>query len=225
MASKNEQKIQEIVDAMAVPGIISTGAGNKITGNQIASRISSIPRRTGFKVNNTQYRLNIKAEAGYYPSDITYPIDIFTGSTNVTPAANNIILSTSHKYLNGNVTVRGDPNLIPSNIKAGTYIFGVYGTYGGSSITSMRGTFRSTSPNFIFSATNYNQQMNQIDCVNMSNETLTHDIVLNSFVVFTNLTGTAPPYYDNGLILLNTSSQTAPRMFYFKVVSNFIIEA
>ena len=51
MASKNEQKIQEIVDAMAVPGIISTGAGNKITGNQIASTIRGIPKKNSINPN------------------------------------------------------------------------------------------------------------------------------------------------------------------------------
>lgn len=35
------------------------------------------------------------------------------------------------RWLIGNQTVKGDPNFIPANIKKGTAIFGVTGTYGG----------------------------------------------------------------------------------------------
>jgi len=34
-------------------------------------------------------------------------------------------------YLNGNITIKGDGNLIPTNIKNGVTIFGVTGTHGG----------------------------------------------------------------------------------------------
>lgn len=223
MASKNEQKIQEIVDAMTVPGIIGTGAGNKITGNQIASRISSIPRRTGFNVNNTQYRLNIKAEAGYYPSGITYPIDIFTGSTNVTPAAKNIILSTSHKYLNGDVTVRGDPNLIPSNIKAGTYIFGVYGTYTGSSTSIQYATGHiSLAQNSYVCLTEIVAGTSNINVLELNGVNGSWNIPINTIltIVWNN---TAPPYYNNGLRLISSSGQSAPRAFVFSVQSDFTL--
>ena len=39
----------------------------------------------------------------------------------------------SGNYLSGNQTIQGDSNLISSNIKSGVSIFGVYGTYSGSS--------------------------------------------------------------------------------------------
>lgn len=224
MGSKNEQKIQEIVDAMAVPGIIGTGAGNKITGDQIASTIRGIPKRTGFNVTNTQYRRNIKAEAGYYPSGITYPIDIFTGSTNVTPAANNINLTTANKYLNGNITVRGDSNLIPSNIKSGIYIFGVYGTYTGvqNPIPYVTGSIKSLSPASIIyynTTDNYNVFYNIMQYAENTNE----KVPLHSLLVYASSNSTAPPYY-NGLNLLNSSSQSAPRIFVFEVTSDFSIE-
>lgn len=225
MASKNEQKIQEIVDAMAVPGIISTGAGNKITGNQIASAISAIPKRTSITRTDTTSAITYTAERGYYASDTRLSIYKYTGRTNITPSKSNQGLATRSKYVGNDITILGDAKLVPENIKNGVSIFGVNGTYSGSSIATMRGSFRSTSQNFIFSATNYNQQMNQIDFLNISNEALTYSgIILDSIVVFTNITGTAPPYYNNGLILLNSSAQTTPRMFYFRVVSNFTIE-
>ena len=49
-------------------------------------------------------------------------------------------------YLNGNITIKGDGNLIPTNIKNGVTIFGVTGTHGGidellacSGLTSAQG--------------------------------------------------------------------------------------
>lgn len=49
-------------------------------------------------------------------------------------------------YLNGNITIKGDGNLIPANIKNGVTIFGVTGTHGGidevlacSGLTSAQG--------------------------------------------------------------------------------------
>lgn len=49
-------------------------------------------------------------------------------------------------YLNGNITIKGDGNLVPANIKNGVTIFGVTGTHGGinellacSSLTSAQG--------------------------------------------------------------------------------------
>lgn len=37
----------------------------------------------------------------------------------------------SNGYLNGNITIKGDGNLVPANIKNGVTIFGVTGTHGG----------------------------------------------------------------------------------------------
>lgn len=225
MASKNEQKIQEIVDAMAVPGIISTGAGNKITGDQIASKIREIPKRTGVVVTNSGTRRSFNAYQGYYPFNTYKDVIKYTGVSSVRPTTSAVILSTNDKLCTTDIRVDGDANLIPANIKNGVSIFGVSGTYSGSSIRTMRGTFKSTARNFIFSATNYDQHMNQIDFINISNETLTYSgIILDSIVVFTNISGINPPYYNNGLILLNSSAQTAPRIFYFRVVSDFTIE-
>ena len=225
MASKNEQKIQEIVDAMAVPGIISTGAGNKITGNQIASTIRGIPKKTALTQTISSRELTITGAPGYYPREVRRVINVFDGRTIYAPTSRSQTIYLKNYFLNSNLTIQGDDNLIPANIKNGVSIFGVNGTYSGSSIRTVRGTFRSSSRNFSFNATNYDKQMNQTNFINISNETLTYSgLILDSIVVFINIAGTAPPYYNNGLILLNTSAQTAPRIFYFRVVSDFTIE-
>lgn len=55
----------------------------------------------------------------------------------------------SGKYLIGNQTIKGDPNLLASNIKSGVSIFGVSGSYSGSSgggnLTSKSGTITTSS--------------------------------------------------------------------------------
>ena len=57
----------------------------------------------------------------------------------------------SGKYLTGNQTIKGDSNLVASNIKSGVSIFGVAGTYvgsggsGGGSLTSKSGTITTSS--------------------------------------------------------------------------------
>lgn len=225
MASKNEQKIQEIVNAMAVPGIIGTGAGNKITGNQIASTIRSIPKKTQLTQTVSSSELTITATPGYYPNEVRKVISVFNGGTLYLPTTSNQTIYVKNRYLNSNLTVQGDANLIPENIKNTVSIFGVNGTFGGNGVRTVHGTFRSSSRNFVFTATNYDQQMNQTNFINVSNQALSYSgLILDSIVVFINIVGTSPPYYNNGLILLNTSAQTTPRVFYFRVVSSFTIE-
>ena len=55
----------------------------------------------------------------------------------------------SGKYLTGNQTIKGDSNLLASNIKSGVSIFGVSGSYsgssGGGSLTSKSGTITTSS--------------------------------------------------------------------------------
>lgn len=46
----------------------------------------------------------------------------------ITPGYNDLIAVPKDCYATGNITVTGDANLIPSNIKKGTSIFGVYGS-------------------------------------------------------------------------------------------------
>jgi hypothetical protein len=50
----------------------------------------------------------------------------------VTPTTSNQTAVASGRYTTGAVTVKGDSNLVASNIKKGTSIFGVTGTYEGS---------------------------------------------------------------------------------------------
>lgn len=226
MASKNVEKIQEIVDAMAVPGIISTSAGNKITGNQIASTIRAIPKKTAITTGHTTNSITFTAERGYYPAGVSTSLVKYSGANVITPTTNLITLQTQNKYVGANISIRGDANLIPANIKNGVSIFGVSGTYTGAqfqipyasgSISIARNTFVYLSELIVGTAS--------INTLTLSDINGTWNIPTNSILTLI-WNNTAPPYYNNGLTLLNTSSQGAtPRMFTFKVVSNFMLEA
>lgn len=68
-----------------------------------------------------------KALPNYIGSDIAQ-----IAETTYTPGTNNQTI-VSGQYLSGDQIIEGDINLIPSNIKNGISIFGVSGTYSGSS--------------------------------------------------------------------------------------------
>ena len=60
----------------------------------------------------------------------------FAPAKTITPTTTSQIAISSGYYANGNITVAGDSNLIAGNIKKGTSIFGVNGSYEGSGGTA-----------------------------------------------------------------------------------------
>lgn len=224
MASKNEQKIQEIVDAMTVPGIIGTGAGNEITGNQIANTIRNIPRKTSIKTVHSTNSITFTAERGYYPNDVSSALTKYFGANVVTPRASDIKLTTQNKYVPANITIRGDADLIPANIRSGVSIFDVNGAYTGTQnpIPYVMGSIKSLSPAGIIYY-NTTDNYNVFYSIMQYAENTSEKVPLHSLLVYASSNSTAPPYY-NGLTLLNSSNQSAPRIFVFEVTSDFRIE-
>lgn len=225
MASKNVEKIQEIVDAMAVPGIISTGAGNKITGNQIASTIRAIPKKTAITTGHTTNSITFTAERGYYPAGVSTSLVKYIGANVITPTTNLITLQTQNKYVGANISIRGDANLIPANIKNGVSIFGVSGTYTGSSTSIQYVTGHlSLAQNSYVCLTEIVAGTSNINVLELNAVNGSWNIPINTIlsIVWNN---TAPPYYNNGLRLISSSGQSEPRAFVFSVQSNFTLTA
>lgn len=224
MASKNEQKIQEIVDALGSKEIIATGGGATITGDQIASTIRGIVKRTSLTTTSTNTQITVKAERGYYPSNKLYTIEKYTGNYTVQAGVNNTTITTYNKYMTNNITIRGDSNLIPANIRNGVTIFGVTGRYSATQIPMpyVRGSIKSLSPASIIyynTTDDYSVFYSIMQYAEGTNE----KVPLHSLLVYASANSTAPPYY-NGLNLLNSSSQSTPRIFVFEVTSDFHIE-
>lgn len=225
MASKNVEKIQEIVDAMAVTGIISTGAGNKITGNQIASTIRAIPKKTAITTGHTTNSITFTAERGYYPAGVSTSLVKYIGANVITPTTNLITLQTKNKYVGANILINGDANLIPANIKNGVSIFGVSGTYTGSSTSIQYVTGHlSLAQNSFVCLTEIVAGTSNINVLELNAVNGSWNIPINTIlsIVWNN---TAPPYYNNGLRLISSSGQSAPRAFVFSVQSNFTLTA
>lgn len=61
---------------------------------------------------------------------VTQSIPTLGGQT-ITPSTAQQVVSSSGKYMTGNITVVGDGDLVPGNIKKGVNIFGINGTWEG----------------------------------------------------------------------------------------------
>lgn len=76
--------------------------------------------------------------SGYYPASTkTNTLNLTTQAAQTfTPASTSQYIS-SYRWLTGSQTIKGDPNLVPSNIASGVSIFGVTGTHqGGTDVTT-----------------------------------------------------------------------------------------
>ena len=101
------------------------------TVNKNISKVE-INGATLIDISNDTVAANILAE-GYTAHDktgntITGTLTQQSGKT-VTPGTSNIVAVESGKYTTGTVYVKGDSNLTAGNIKSGTSIFGVTGSY------------------------------------------------------------------------------------------------
>lgn len=112
-------------------GILSANA----TVSKNISKVE-INGATLIDISNDTVAANILAE-GYTAHDktgntITGTLTQQSGKT-VTPGTSDAVVVESGKYTTGTVYVKGDSNLTANNIKSGTSIFGVTGSYAGSS--------------------------------------------------------------------------------------------
>lgn len=120
----------QVLDFSAATSGTASGAGMLqgdiawVNGQQI---IGEIPIVSASISGNT-----VTVPYGYHESTGTFTIDSYTGSYTVQPGVSNQTLATSGKYMTSDVTISGDANLVADNIKKGVSIFGVAGTYQGS---------------------------------------------------------------------------------------------
>ena len=94
--------------------------GTKATG--------SIPSRGSNDVSISENHLY--APSGYYIGDINRYIGNNISAATITPGTTDQIIA-ANSYLAGAQTIKGDANLLASNIKKNVVIFGVAGTYEG----------------------------------------------------------------------------------------------
>ena len=118
--------------ARMLSGYTAYAKGAKITGN-IATKTSSNVAVSGRTVT---------IPAGYYASQVTKNVGTAVAGVEYTPTTTDRVLAAG-SYLTSAYTIKGDADLIPSNIKSGVEIFGVTGTYegGGSYLNAESYTF------------------------------------------------------------------------------------
>ena len=105
-----------------IPAGYHNGSG-KVTANTLASQTSATATASQILSGKTAY-VNGSKITGTIAS---------LGATTYTPTTSNQTIA-SGKYLSGDQTIKGDSNLVASNIKSGTSIFGVTGNYGGDNV-------------------------------------------------------------------------------------------
>lgn len=87
--------------------------------------------RSNYLINNNKVTLT----SGYTLSKTFEVGNLYTGSKELTPGYKNQTLS-ANTFLNENIIIKGDANLLPENIKEGISIFDVIGTHQGGSESS-----------------------------------------------------------------------------------------
>lgn len=107
---------------------ISINSSGKITASVSTSKSVTPTITSGYVSSGTAGTISV---SGSNTKQLTTK-----GATTWTPKTTNQTIASS-TYLTGVQTIKGDSNLIASNIKSGTSIFGVTGTYEGSSSGSL----------------------------------------------------------------------------------------
>lgn len=120
----------------------TSSSGIKITGSHSCSSGSTTPTLQSKSVSPSESSQTVTPDSGYDGlSQVTVSAisNTYVGSGITKKAAATYTPSTSNQtiasgqYLNGAQTIKGDSNLVASNIKSGVSIFGVSGSYTASS--------------------------------------------------------------------------------------------
>lgn len=135
----------------------TSSAGLKVTGTHVCDG-GTTPTLQSKTVSPSESEQTISPDSGYdgLSSVIVEAVsNTYVGSGVTKKSAQTITPSTSDQtissgqYLSGDQTIKGDSNLLASNIKSGVSIFGVSGSYsgssGGGSLTSKSGTITTSS--------------------------------------------------------------------------------
>lgn len=192
------------VDGEKVTGIISTKTSSNLTVNgatvtvpagyyasQATKSVSTATQATPSVSVNSSGLITASAtqSAGYVAAGTKSGTKQLTtkSATTYTPTTSNQTI-TSGTYLTGTQTIKGDANLVAGNIKNGTSIFGVTGTYegsGGGGATACTVTITNDkiagTPTFYYTDSNLTLQ-------NFTGDSGTITVAANTLMIITNLT-------------------------------------
>lgn len=180
-------------------------AGGKYLGRDI--EFAAMPAGSAVLERNDNV-VTLRKTAGYIPSgpDETETVPAYTGVTSMTPGASAKTFSVADKYCGSDLTVEGDSDLKATNIKNGVTIFGITGTYSGSSYATYSGATTitpSTSAQYFYTNGYYvdsNLKVNGSSYLKAAN--------IKKGVTIFGVTGT----YEASAVAPSTRSTTASRV-------------
>lgn len=129
--------LQGTGDATATASDIREGETAYVNGKKVTGTLASVERATPTISIDTLGIIRAKVTqeggivgAGTNEHAMSLPCQ---GAKTVTPTTFDQVAVASEVYTTGDITVKGDANLIPENIAEGVSIFGVEGTHSGGS--------------------------------------------------------------------------------------------
>lgn len=119
-------------DATATADDIRAGKTAYVDGNKVTGALAEVGQATPFILVSGNGLITVSAaqSAGIVPAGTRVTTQQLTTQegTTITPGTAKKTAVLSGRYTTGTVTVAGDANLVPENIKNGVSIFGVDGT-------------------------------------------------------------------------------------------------
>lgn len=146
------------VNGVKIEGTIQTKDGNEISvigasvtipsGYYAEDTEKSLPSATqaipSISINSSGLvTATSEQDEGYVMAGTTsetYQVETYTMPSSISPGKNGLSYGCNGKFVIGNVIVQGDANLVSGNIKSGVSIFGVQGSYSGSSASTSDAT-------------------------------------------------------------------------------------
>ena len=119
-------ELSTLTQATATSGEILSGKTAYVNGNKVTGTIETFGEKYSYKSTNTEQVIDTTNK--YLTSNIVVePFNIEEAKTVIPTTSDQVISPSTGNDALSTVTVKGDSNLIPENIKTGVTIFGVAG--------------------------------------------------------------------------------------------------
>lgn len=127
----NNIDVAQYATASVASGSATPAASISATGATVSTSTNTLTLTKSSVSNTPQVSAGFISSGTAGNSSVSLSATVTTkGATTYTPATSNQTIA-SGTYLTGTQTISGDANLVAGNIKSGTSIFGVTGTYTG----------------------------------------------------------------------------------------------
>lgn len=194
-------------------GKIAYGASGQLFGLMPKNNLSN--PSVLFHSDTGLITAEIRQKAGYTPGGTNtndYQLET-AGEATIIPSAKAQVAVSQGLYTTGTISVAGDANLVPENIKSGVRIFGVDGTFEGGSdpiridLLKYRGGYSYTYDFYYYKTTSqaFSKATNTIGVEEGAAGGVAYASVAKNSVVVLSITGTTVPMAAGVSLLINGS--------------------